>query len=137
MDHPGIEMTGPGGSRAAWLYTTAGAWAVSYVGALLALKKLPLAAPLATVVAIVPIVPFVLFLREFVGFIQRADELERRVQLEALAIAFPTALVGLMLLGLLQLAIPLSPHDWSYRHVWTFLPAIYFVCVALVWRRYR
>jgi hypothetical protein len=130
-DSPGSK------SRARWLYSTAAAWAITYIAALFALKKLGLEAPAAAFVAIAPIIPFVLFLREFTLYIRSADELERRVQLEALAIAFPAALVGLMLLGLLQLAIPLSPADWSYRHVWTFLPPIYFASVAIVWRRYH
>jgi hypothetical protein len=65
------------------------------------------------------------------------DELERRIQLEALAIAFPGALLLIMTLGLLQLAIPLSPADWSYRHIWPFLFLFYFLGLALTRRRYR
>jgi len=54
-----------------------------------------------------------------------------------LAFAFPMAILLLMVLGLLQLAIPLSPEDWSYRHVWSFLPLFYFAGLALAWRKYK
>ena len=116
---------------------TAFIWAVAYCAALFALKKLSLSPAVSVVVAVVPIIPFALFLREFIRHLQSADELERRVQLEALAIAFPTTLAGLMLLGLLQVAVPLDPREWSYRNLWTLLPPLYFSCVALRWKHYR
>jgi len=65
------------------------------------------------------------------------DELHRRVQFEALAFAFPAAIVLLMLLGLLQLAIPLPPHPFDFRNIWPILPMLYFAGLALAWRRYR
>ncbi len=65
------------------------------------------------------------------------DELHRRVQFEALAFAFPAAIVLLMLLGLLQLAIPLPPHLFDFRNIWPILPMLYFAGLALAWRRYR
>jgi hypothetical protein len=65
------------------------------------------------------------------------DELEQRIHLEALAVAFPLALILLMTLGLLELATKLPPEDFSYRHVWAFLPIFYFGGLALARRRYR
>ena len=88
-------------------------------------------------VALTPILPFAIFLVLMIGGIRQMDELHRKVHLEALAIAFPLAMLLLMLLGLLQLAIPLSPDDWSYRHVWFFLPMFYFLGLAFTWRRYQ
>jgi hypothetical protein len=38
---------------------------------------------------------------------------------------------------LLELAIGLDPKDWSYRHVWIYLPLFYFVGLAIAWRRYK
>jgi hypothetical protein len=65
------------------------------------------------------------------------DEMQRRIHLEALVIAFPLAILLLMTLGLLQLAIPLPEEDWSYWHIWAFLPMFYFIGLAFAWRRYR
>ena len=90
-------------------------WMVSYFGARAALEWMddtqPPVARLA--VALIPIVPFVAFIWKFIGSLRQADELERRIQLEALAIAFPLAMVLLMILALVQLAMPLNPDDWS------------------------
>jgi hypothetical protein len=65
------------------------------------------------------------------------DELEQRIQLEALALAFPLTLILLMTLGLLEIAIELPAEDLSYRHVWAMLPALYFLGLTLARKRYR
>ncbi len=36
-----------------------------------------------------------------------------------------------------HMAINLSSEDWSYRHVWVFLPWFYFLGLVFAWRRYR
>lgn len=64
------------------------------------------------------------------------DELEQRIQLEALAIAFVLAVLLLMTLGLMELAVVLNRADWSYRHVWAMLPMLYFGGLAFSRRRY-
>jgi hypothetical protein len=89
------------------------------------------------VVALAPMIPFAFFLAFILAGLRSMDELHRRVQLEALAIAFPLAILFFMMLRLLELAIPLSPQDWSYRHTWSYLPLFYFIGLAIAWRRYR
>lgn len=64
------------------------------------------------------------------------DELEKRIQLEALAFAFVLSMLLLMTLGLLELAIALNRDDWSYRHVWAMLPVFYFGGLIIARRRY-
>ena len=64
------------------------------------------------------------------------DELEKRIQLEALAFAFVLAVLLLMTLGLLELAVTLNRDDWSYRHVWAMLPMLYFGGLIMARRRY-
>jgi hypothetical protein len=86
--------------------------------------------------ALLPVAPFALFLLALSRGIRKLDELERRIQLEALALAFPLAMLLLMALGLLELAVPLSRDDWSYRHVWAMLPILYYGGLALARRRY-
>lgn len=65
------------------------------------------------------------------------DELQRKIQLEALGIAYPIAIGFLMALGLLQKMVVLPPEDLSYRHVWPFLVLFYFVGLGIAARRYR
>ena len=112
---------------------------LSYFGARAALEwmgdRQPAGPRLA--VALIPIVPFAGFIWKFIGSLREADELERRIQLEALAIAFPMAMVLLMILALVQLAMPLNPDDWSYRHVWYFLPIFWLGGLSIARRRYQ
>jgi hypothetical protein len=88
-------------------------------------------------IALVPAVPAAFFLLAFMKGIAQLDELERKVQMEAFAFAFPLTVFMLMFLGLLQVAIDLDPANWSYRHVWAFVPIFYFGGLALAWRKYR
>jgi hypothetical protein len=92
---------------------------------------------LRIVAALLPVPPFALMLWGIIKGVRHMDELEQRIHLEALAVAFPLALVLLMTLGLLELAIPLPREDLSYRHVWAFLPLFYFGGLALARKRYK
>ena len=87
--------------------------------------------------ALLPIPPFTLWLILMVRGARELDELQRRIQLEALAVAFPLTLILLLTLGLLEIAIELNPDDWSFRHVWAMLPVFYFTGLALAKRRYE
>ena len=112
-------------------------WVLTYFGVRMVLEREDLTVPVRMTIALIPLVPFLAFLRAWVNGLRGMDELERRIQLEALAIAFPLTIVLLMVLGLLQLAAPLPMDDWSYRHAWAYLPLFYFGGVALAARRYR
>ena len=87
--------------------------------------------------ALLPVPAFAALLWAIVGSVRSLDELDRRIHFEALAIAFPLATVLLLVLGLLDLAITLPRDDWSYRHVWYWLPVFYAVGLAISRRRYR
>ena len=87
-------------------------------------------------IALLPLPAFAWFLWSFVRSVGAADELERRIQLEALAVAFPLTILLIMTLGLLQIAVPLSPDDWSYRHIWPLVYVFYVVGLARARRRY-
>jgi hypothetical protein len=112
-------------------------WTLVYLLARGILDNVQLSEGLRVVVALTPVIPFTLFLVFILAGIRHMDELHRQVQLEALAIAFPLAMFLFMLLGMLELAVPLSPLDWSYRHTWSYLPLFYFIGLAIAWRRYQ
>src|SRR5262245_2193366 len=107
-----------------------------FFGARLLLELPNLATPVRVAIALVPLPPFLWLLWAFIRDVREADELERRIQLEALAIAFPLTLVLVMTLGLLQIAVPLSPEDWSYRHIWPLLYVFYLVGLTRARRQY-
>lgn len=116
---------------------SAAAWIITYFLARVFVENTGLSTGLRLFVALVPIIPFSIFLIAVLVGIREMDELHRRVHLEALAIAFPLTMFLIMLLGLVELVLPLSPDDWSYRHVWQFLPVFYFIGLAFTWRRYQ
>jgi hypothetical protein len=85
----------------------------------------------------VPAPVFALFLWRFIKGIRGADELERRIQLESLAVAFPLGLLLLTTLGLVQRAVTLSPADWSFNHVWPMFALLYLLGLVIARRRYK
>ena len=87
--------------------------------------------------ALLPIPFFVWWLWTWMKGVSQMDELERRIELEALAFAFPIAVVLLMTLGLLDIAMPLNPDDWSPRHIWAMMPALYYMGLWRAKRRYQ
>ena len=108
-----------------------------YLAALAVSEQAAIPRGIRLAVAVLPVPAFGFFLVEWIRSIRRLDELERKIQLEALAIAFPLSLMLVMALGLIQRVMELNPLDWSYRHVWPFLIAFYFLGLALARRRYR
>ena len=88
-------------------------------------------------IALAPIPLFIWFLWIWMKGLGAMDELQRRIELEALAFAFPVCVVVLMTLGLLELAVQLNADDWSYRHVWALMPALYFAGLLRAKRRYQ
>ena len=112
-------------------------WASVYMlsRGLLELDIQPSAARIA--IALLPTPFFVWWLWTWMKGVSQMDELERRIELEALAFAFPIAVIVLMTLGLLDLAVPLNPDDWSMRHVWAMMPALYYAGLWRAKRRYQ
>lgn len=113
------------------------AWFVAYWGARFVLENPDLAVGLKVAAALIPVPIFALFLLLFIRMIRTMDELERRIQLEALAIAYPLTVLLLMTLGLLQRAVHLKFEDWSYAHVWHYVVIFYFLSIPWVARRYQ
>jgi len=112
-------------------------WAILYLGARVALESDELADWLRVTIALLPVPFFAYSLILFIAQIRSLDELHIRVHLEALAVAFPLTVLLIMTLGLMELAVGLSPDDWSYRHIWPFLFVFYFLGLIIAWRRYQ
>ena len=112
-------------------------WFLAYWGARGLLERTDLPTWIRVSVALAPIPIFAWFMVSFIGSIRGMDELERRIHLEALAIAFPLGIVLLQTLALLQRAVTLKFEDWSYAHVWIYLPIFYFISLGLVRKRYQ
>jgi hypothetical protein len=109
---------------------------LTYFAARAVLEMDTLATRWRVTAAIVPVPVFAWVLYEILRSSRQLDEMQRRMHLEALAFAYPLLLTLLMLLGLLELAIPLDPDNWSYRHVWQMQGIIYLLGLILAYRRY-
>jgi hypothetical protein len=112
-------------------------WLVTYGAARFGLRFLDLGTPGKLILSSVPVIVFAFAIVAVIQAIRTLDELDRRVHLEALAIAYPLSMLLLMALGLLELVIDLPPEDWSYRHIWPFLTIFYFVGLAFARKRYE
>jgi len=112
-------------------------WILLYVVSRGILEKYTFDAWLEIAIAVAPVIPFTFFLICTIKGISEMDELQRLVQLKALGIAFPLTMLLVMLLGSLELVMPLSPDNWSYRHVWQYFPLLYFFGLAISWKRYQ
>jgi len=111
-------------------------WAAAFIGArlLLDLPDLGLGARLA--LAFGPTVPFLGFLWGAIRVARTLDEMERRVQLEALATAFALTLLMIATLALAQRAGFAKYEDFSYGHILPFLLVFYLGGRGLAQRRY-
>jgi len=128
------EKVGPSGR---WVFALLITWLVSYFAVRFTLEATPdLSSGARLAMAFIPTPLFALFLWNFIQGIRTADELERRIQLEALAIAFPLGLVLLTTLGLVQRAVELSFQDWSYNHVWPMFAMFYLFGMVIARKRY-
>ena len=118
---------------------TAGlAWFFSYLAVRAAVESPErFARPALIAIVLLPVLPAAIFLYLFITDMRRKDELERRIQLEALALAYPLILLLIMTLGLLELVMVLNPADWSYRHLGPFVILFYVLGLWLSTRRYR
>jgi hypothetical protein len=102
------------------------------------LLELDIASPVVrSLIALLPTPFFAWYLWTWMKGVAAMDELQRRIELEALALAFPLAVVLLMTLGLLDIAIGLSEDDFSLRHVWAMMPVLYYFSLWRAKRRYE
>jgi hypothetical protein len=111
-------------------------WLIAYFAARGMLENSGLATGTRVAAALTPVPVFGAFLWTYVQYVRALDELERKIHLEAVSIAFALATLLLTTLALMQRAVALSFEDWSYAHVWVYLPIFYVLSFGFVSRRY-
>ena len=111
-------------------------WFITFFRARVALEAAGISPVLRIAAALAPLPFFAAFLVLFIRELRAADELERRIQGEALAIAYPLVAVLLMTLALMERAVGLKFQDWSYMHVWIYVPLFYIAGLFIARRRY-
>ena len=128
-----ISSPKTGKSRVLWLGIL---WLAMYFAARVILKQQSLGTGVRVGIALLPVPVFAAFLWSAIRSLRGAEEFERRIHLEALAVAFPLAMLLLTTLALMQRAVELRFEDWSYAHVWIYLPIFYLGGLTLARRRY-
>lgn len=112
-------------------------WMVLYLLALYVLKHAPQGVWYGVPLALLPAPAFAWFVWCVIGELRQADELQRRVNLEGLAFAFPAAMLLVMVLGLLELVGAQPEGVFTFQLLWSWFPPLYGIGVAIAWKRYR
>ena len=109
---------------------------LAYIAAVAAQEIFTLDRLAGLAVSLLPTAGLLFFLLEEVRHVRRLDELQRRIQLEAMAVGLPLAMLILMTLGFLQ-RVDLLPHALStIRDVAGVVPLAYFIGLFFARRRY-
>jgi hypothetical protein len=112
-------------------------WFVTYTICLLSIKNLNPGTTLGIFLSLLPVTTFALFIYSIIKGVASMDEVQIRVQMEAVVIAFSLSLLMLMTLGLLDLVIVLKKEDWGYRHLVPYFFLLYIVGLIISKRKYN
>ncbi len=99
------------------------------------LEKQELSAPVRLALALLPVAAYVFCLVSFLRLIRLADELQRRIHLEALAIAFPSTAVAVFACEYLRKAGFIAQFKPDY--VLLIMLALWALGFLIAWRRYQ
>jgi hypothetical protein len=84
--------------------------------------------------ALIPIIPIFFAVRAFLRFFRRIDELQRRIQLEALALSFGVTCIVTFSYGLLEYA-GFPPLSWIW--ILPFMMMVWSIGACIASRRYQ
>src|SRR5688572_22478365 len=117
--------------------TRGGGLGVSFVAAVVLIEAGNLPTPARATAALLPAIAMAAFLWVEISFLSQLDELHRRVQLEALAVAFPLAILLVFTVGSLERA---GVHIEGFerpRDLWPLVVIPYPIGLLFAWRRYQ
>lgn len=112
-------------------------WCLSYVGSLFAIKSLQIPIEASVILTFISVLAFALFIYKFFRSIVFMDEVQVKIQMEAVVLAFALGLLLVMTLGLIDLFIVLNPKDWNYRFLFPIFIAFYFLGLFIAKRKYN
>lgn len=112
-------------------------WCLSYLGSLYTLTSLSVPPAAGIVVTVVTMLAFGVFVYKYYRSLFFMDEVNTKIHLEAVVIAFALGLFLLMTIGLLDLFLVLNKGDWSYRHLIPLFFVFYFLGLFISRRKYN
>ncbi len=89
------------------------------------------------VISFLPTITFGMFIYNYIKGVGAMDEVQRRIQLEAVVWAFSLGLLLMMTLGLLDFVVTLKKEDWGYTHIIPYLFLFYFFGIFISRRKYN
>jgi len=113
----------------------AAVWAISYIASLVALKSFALPKEVGIILTVITALAFAAFVYKYYSIF--LDEVQIKVRMEAVVIAFSLGLLLLMVLGLLDLVLKLNKEDWGYRHLVIYFVIFYFIGLFISKRKYN
>lgn len=111
-------------------------WGLAFVAARLLLEQPDLGVGTRALLAFGPTVPLIALLMGVVGLARESDEMERRIQVEALAFAFGGTILLVGTLALAQRAGFAKYEDFSFAHLLPILFVLYLGGTIVARRRY-
>jgi hypothetical protein len=111
-------------------------WILSDIGTLFAMKQLEVSREVGIVLTVINALAFALFIYKYYRSIFFMDELQVKVQMEAVVIAFFLGLLLIMTLGSLEMFIDLRKDDWSYRNLIPMFATFYIIGLFISKRKY-
>jgi hypothetical protein len=105
------------------------------VGVSTLLERFELGVPARYGLAVLPVAAYAWCIASYVGLVRRADELQRRIHLEALAVAFPTTAIAVFASEYLRKAGAIAQVKPDY--VLMLMLVLWAVGFFIAWRRYR
>lgn len=112
-------------------------WFVTYTICFLIIKNLSPDTVTGIILSLLPVITFALFIYSIIQGVASMDEVQIRVQMEAVVIAFSLGLLMIMTLGLLDLVVTLNKEDWGYRHLVPYFAIFYLVGLVISKRKYK
>lgn len=109
---------------------------IAYFAARAGLERVEPGTTRALAIALAPVPVFAWLVWSFARGVRSMDELGRRIQLEALALAFPVALVVVFAAGLLELGGFEGRGNWDLPRLWPLLLLPYWFGLARANKRY-
>ena len=112
-------------------------WGICYIGSLFAIKTLSLSMAVNTLLTLISVLAFSVFIYKYYRSIFFMDEVQIKMQMEAVVFAFSMGLLLISTLGLLDLYIKLNANDWNYRFLVPIFILFYFIGLIIAKRKYR
>ena len=136
MTHPDTQRPAQGRSSLWRFLLVPTLFLASYIAARAGIEKTEPGSGAALAFALLPVPVFALLIWGYTRAVRSMDELGRRIQLEALALAFPIALMVAFTAGLLDLAGFHGEGNWDLPRLWPMLLFPYFIGIWRGQRRY-